>query len=122
MVVPNCHVTRLAVSGGRVTGVEANQPPGFVPVPPNGKVIVALGTIESARLALNSFGGLPTTQRMGGNLMAHLRSMTHLLVMSVLLTLRLGCDARAQPCIRHRPPARLQLQPVVSRIRDYDSS
>jgi hypothetical protein len=45
-----------------------------VPVPANGKVIVALGTIESARLALNSFAGLPSAQRIGRNLMAHLRS------------------------------------------------
>ncbi|HEY2958981.1 MAG TPA: family 16 glycoside hydrolase [Actinomycetota bacterium] len=94
MVVPNCHVTRLAVSGGRVTGVETNQPPGFVPVPPNGKVIVALGTIESARLALNSFGGLPTTQRMGGNLMAHLRSN---------LTIRIPRTALAE--LAGAPPA-----------------
>src|SRR2546426_8385675 len=29
------------------------------------------------------------------------------------LTPRLSCGARAQPCIRRRPPARRQLQPVV---------
>jgi hypothetical protein len=72
MVVPNCHVNRLQVQGGRITAVETNQ--GLVPVPANGKVIVALGTIESARLALNSFAGLPSAQRIGRNLMAHLRS------------------------------------------------
>jgi choline dehydrogenase-like flavoprotein len=53
MVVPNCHVNRLVVQGGRVIGIDTNQGP--VPIAPNGKVIVALGTIESARLALNSF-------------------------------------------------------------------
>jgi choline dehydrogenase-like flavoprotein len=74
MVVPNCHVKRLVVSGGRVVGIETNRDPQPIPVPANGKVIVALGTIESARLALNSFAGLPTAQRMGQNLMAHLRS------------------------------------------------
>jgi choline dehydrogenase-like flavoprotein len=72
MVVPKCHVTGLQVQGGRVVTVDTNQ--GSVPVLANGKVIVALGTIESARLALNSFAGLPTAQRMGQNLMAHLRS------------------------------------------------
>ncbi|TWF80317.1 choline dehydrogenase-like flavoprotein [Pseudonocardia hierapolitana] len=72
MVVPNCHVNRLQVQGGRVAAVETNQ--GLVQVPANGKVIVALGTIESARLALNSFGGLPGAQEIGRNLMAHLRS------------------------------------------------
>ena len=63
MVVPNCHVKRLVVSGGRVIGIETNQDPQPIPVPPNGKVIVALGTIESARLALNSLAGLPSVQR-----------------------------------------------------------
>jgi choline dehydrogenase-like flavoprotein len=72
MVVPNCHVNRLQVQGGRVVAVDTNQ--GVVSVPANGKVVVALGTIESARLALNSFAGLPSAQRMGRNLMAHLRS------------------------------------------------
>ena len=75
MVVPNCHVTRLQVQGGRVVAVETNQTNvGPVPVPANAKVIVALGTIESARLALNSFAGAPSAQRIGHNLMAHLRS------------------------------------------------
>jgi choline dehydrogenase-like flavoprotein len=72
MVVPNCHANRLQVQGGRVVAVDTNQ--GVVSVPANGKVVVALGTIESARLALNSFAGLPSAQRMGRNLMAHLRS------------------------------------------------
>jgi len=63
MVVPNCHAKRLVVSGGRVIGIETNQDPQPIPVPPNGKVIVALGTIESARLALNSLAGLPSVQR-----------------------------------------------------------
>jgi choline dehydrogenase-like flavoprotein len=74
MVVPNCHVKRLVISSGRVIGIETNQDPQPIPVPPNGKVIVALGTIESARLALNSLAGLPSAQRIGRNLMAHLRS------------------------------------------------
>jgi choline dehydrogenase-like flavoprotein len=72
MAVPNCHVNRLQLQGGRVVAVDTNQ--GTVAVPPNGKVIVALGTIESARLALNSFAGVPTAQRIGANLLAHLRS------------------------------------------------
>jgi choline dehydrogenase-like flavoprotein len=84
MVVPNCHVTRLQVQGDRVLAVETNQ--GSVPVPANGKVVVALGTIESARLALNSFAGLPSAQRIGRNLMGHLRSN---------LTIRIPRDALA---------------------------
>jgi choline dehydrogenase-like flavoprotein len=73
VVVPNCHVTGLQVQGGRVVAVNTNVGQS-VSVPANGKVIVALGTVESARLALNSFAGLPSAQRIGHNLMAHLRS------------------------------------------------
>ena len=78
MVVPFCHVNRLAtVRDGaewRVTEVETNQ--GTVPVPWNAKVIVALATIESTRLALNSFRDIHADAyaRIGNNLMAHVRS------------------------------------------------
>lgn len=74
MVVPNCHVTRLvtAPTGGnpalRVTSVETNLGP--VSLPDNATVIVALGTIESTRLAKISFD----CPHIGANLMAHLRS------------------------------------------------
>ena len=76
MVVPNCHVVRLetqpAPGGIRVVNVLTNQ--GAVPVPPGGVVILALGTIESTRLALISFPNVPTGPHLGTNLMAHLRS------------------------------------------------
>jgi choline dehydrogenase-like flavoprotein len=72
MVVPHCHVTRLGFDGANATGVFTNQ--GFIPVPVNGKVIIALATIESTRLALNSFHGIPNYGLIGKNLMAHLRS------------------------------------------------
>lgn len=78
MVVPRCHTTRLNVakSGNqfRVTSVSTNL--GTIDVPSDGIVIVALGTIESTRLALASFEnkGLPTYDLIGRNLMAHLRS------------------------------------------------
>jgi choline dehydrogenase-like flavoprotein len=74
MVVPNCHVRRLVTSGTRVTGVEVGQYPWFVPLAPNGQVIIATATVESARLALLSFGGTPHAELIGRNLMAHLRS------------------------------------------------
>jgi choline dehydrogenase-like flavoprotein len=73
MVVPRCHVTRLSVvndpDGRRVDAVLTERGP--VPVSPDCRVIIALGTIESARLALLSFG---EDGRIGANLMAHLRS------------------------------------------------
>jgi len=76
MVVPGCHVIRLITDGNsnprRVVSVNTNK--GTIAVPDGGVVILALGTIESARLALISLPGLPSTSRMGANLMAHLRS------------------------------------------------
>jgi len=72
MIAPNCHVKRLKTTGGRVTEVETNL--GNVPVPPEGVVVIALGTIESTRLALLSFEGFPNYDLIGRNLMAHLRS------------------------------------------------
>jgi choline dehydrogenase-like flavoprotein len=78
MVVPRCHVSRLVtVADGterRVVSIETNQ--GSVRVPPNGRVILGLGTIENIRLALASFGDIPPAAyaRIGTNFMAHLRS------------------------------------------------
>lgn len=72
MVVADTHVTRLVTEGGRVTRVETQHGP--VPVPPGGSVVVAAATIESARLALLSFGGVPNEGLPGKGLMAHLRS------------------------------------------------
>src|SRR5262249_10573746 len=57
-----------------------------IPVPDNGKVIIALGTIESTRLALLSFPGITNDYLMGRNLIAHLRSN---------LTIRIPRDALA---------------------------
>jgi hypothetical protein len=76
MIVPGCHVTRLVTDGAatprRVVAVDTDQGP--IALSPDGVVVVALGTIESARLALISLPGLPSTGLMGANLMAHLRS------------------------------------------------
>ncbi len=72
MIVPNCHVNRLRTVDGRVIEVETNL--GNVQVPTDGVVVIALGTIESTRLALLSFQETPNYHLMGRNLMAHLRS------------------------------------------------
>lgn len=76
MIVPNCHTKRLITAqdgdNWRVVAVDTSLGP--VPVPDGGKVVIALGTIESARLALISFPGAKNAARMGQNLMAHLRS------------------------------------------------
>jgi choline dehydrogenase-like flavoprotein len=74
MIVPLCHVTRLATAptGGnpalRVASVETNF--GSIPVPQGGIVVVALGAVESTRLAKVSFD----RPHIGANLMAHLRT------------------------------------------------
>jgi choline dehydrogenase-like flavoprotein len=72
MIVPNCHVTRLVRTGDRVSEVQTSL--GNITVPASGVVVIALGTIESTRLALASFGDTPNANLMGQNLMAHLRS------------------------------------------------
>jgi Domain of Unknown Function (DUF1080)/GMC oxidoreductase len=78
MIVSHCHVSRLiTVPEGnewRVVSIETNL--GNITVPAAAKVIIALGTIESTRLALVSFGDIPPAayDRIGTNLIAHLRS------------------------------------------------
>ena len=75
MIVPGIHVKRLITDGAtprRVTDIDTDQ--GSIALPPNGIVVLASGTIESARLALISLPGLTATGRMGANLMGHLRS------------------------------------------------
>lgn len=80
MVVPKCHVNRLIPTQDgngdcKIAAIETNL--GTITVPPDGKVIVALGTIESTRLVKASFENMLPTDvlgRMGKNFMAHLRS------------------------------------------------
>ncbi len=82
MIVPNCRVIRLItdVAGGNahVTGVLTNQ--GFIPLSPHGVVVLAIGMIENARLALLSFGGITNYNLIGTNFMAHLRSNLTILI------------------------------------------
>lgn len=78
-VVPNAHVTKLQTSGGTVTGIQAsvNGTVQSLPVSATTAVVLALGTVESTRLALYSFPrspGNPSQELMGRNLMAHWRS------------------------------------------------
>lgn len=89
MIVPNCHVQELitetqADNFVRVTGVRVWQNGGstVIPLAPprDGResvVSIALGTIETTRMALNTFQQSlagRAAQRMGANLIAHLRS------------------------------------------------
>jgi hypothetical protein len=76
MLVPDCHVTQLVTTTDQgascVTHVLTNR--GSIAVPTHAVVVLALGTIESTRLALISFQTPPDTGVIGHNLMAHLRS------------------------------------------------
>jgi len=73
-LVPRAHVTRLLTTNGAVTSLEVriNGQQKFLSISPKCAVVLASGTIESTRLALESF----PTLLMGRNLMAHLRSNT----------------------------------------------
>lgn len=86
MLVSNCYVTRLKREGSRITGVFVQPveyvaengrlvrralPEEEIQVPGGGRVYIALGTVESTRLALNT---VPEKALIGRNLMAHLRS------------------------------------------------
>lgn len=78
-LVPNAHVTGLDLSGGAVTGIHAavQGSAKFLAVPPTTAVILALGTVESTRLALASFprsAGDPAKELMGRNLCSHVRT------------------------------------------------
>jgi hypothetical protein len=79
MLLTDTHVLSLRkVQTGtgtwRVTGVDTSN--GFIELAPGGVAVIALGTLESARMALVSFDGtgIPTQPLMGKNLMAHVRS------------------------------------------------
>jgi hypothetical protein len=72
--VPKAHVVKLHTNGGQVNSIElrVNGQTRFLNVAPHCSVVLANGTIESTRLAMESF----PTALMGKNLMAHLRSNT----------------------------------------------
>jgi len=91
MVVPKCHVLDIITETQsdnwvRATGVRVQDATGAEQVIPlaqprtdghQGSIIIALGTIESTRLALSTFKDSlagRAAQRMGTNLVAHLRS------------------------------------------------
>lgn len=79
MVLPDTHVkslrtTQTGSGTWRVVGVDTSS--GLIDLAPGGSIVIALGTIESARLALLTFSStaIPTLPLMGKNLIAHLRS------------------------------------------------
>jgi len=73
-LVPRAHLVKLHGAGDTITRLEVyeNGRQRFLDVSPGCAIVLACGTIESTRLAMESFG----TGLMGRNLMAHLRSNT----------------------------------------------
>jgi choline dehydrogenase-like flavoprotein len=71
-VVPQAHVVDLVHAGGAVTALDVSVAGRRhrLAVGPRCKVVLAMGAIESTRVALNSF----RSPMMGRNLMAHVRS------------------------------------------------
>ncbi|MCS5691309.1 DUF1080 domain-containing protein [Cyanobium sp. FGCU-6] len=77
-IIPNVRVLELRTvaegAGNRVSEVILNDRPS-IPVNAKCQVILALSSIESTALSLNSFGGIaPLNNLMGRNLMAHIRN------------------------------------------------
>lgn len=78
LLVPHANVTKLLNDGTKVTGLELNVNGSIQTISTarelksNVQVVIATSTVESTRLALNSF----PVNGMGANLMAHVRSNT----------------------------------------------
>ena len=104
MIVPNCHVQELITetqpdSWVRVTGVRVwqNGTSLNLPLAPQrdsrqSAVVIALGTVETTRLALTSFQQSlagRAAQRIGTNLVAHLRSNLTIRVPKAAITANL---------------------------------
>lgn len=102
MLVPFCRVLNLTRMGSAVTAVQTERGP--IPVAPSANVIIALGTIESTRLALNAFRGIPSYSLIGRNLMAHLRS-------SLTMRIPRGSLPGLEPT-----PAELETGPQISAL------
>jgi hypothetical protein len=78
-IVPNAHVTRLNITGRFVSSMDVfvDGTIKSLPITQDCSVVLALGTIESTRLALVSFPTSPNNpakELMGRNLMSHWRS------------------------------------------------
>ncbi len=73
-LVPRAHVLKLNTANGIVSSIEVSYcgQLKIIPVAPTCNVVMALGTIENTRLALDSF----PTSLMGKNLMTQMRSNT----------------------------------------------
>lgn len=115
--VPRVHVTRLTANNGVVNSIElrVNGQPKTLNISPNCAVVLASGTIESTRLAMESF----PTSLMGRNLMAHLRSNTTIRIKrAVLGALPQKLQAAALLVRGSTPQGRYHLQVTAAAFAD----
>src|SRR4029077_3509497 len=79
-LVPRAQVVKLHTSGGMVRCIEVfvNKQQRFLDIAPRCAVVLALGAIESTRIAMESFPTTPNAadEKMGRNLTVHMRSTT----------------------------------------------
>ena len=119
-LVPRAHVVKLRNSNGVINAIELhyNGQQNFISVFPDCAVVLAASTVESTRLALESF----PTPLMGRNLMAHLRSNTTVRIpRSVLGTLPKQLAAAAMLVRGSTPQGRYHLQVTAAAIDSPDS-
>ncbi len=119
-LVPRAHVVKLHNTNGAIDVIElyCNGQHQFLPVSPNSAVILAAGTIESTRLALESF----PAPLMGRNLMAHLRTNTTVRIpRSVLGSLPKDLAAAAMLVRGSTPQGRYHLQVTAAAVNSPDA-
>ena len=96
-VVPRTHVVRLNLSGNTISSLDfvSDGIQRTLVIPPSCAVVLAAGTVESTRLALDSLGVGSTTfgTPRAGNLMAHLRSNITVRIKRTALGLSAGAPA-----------------------------
>jgi hypothetical protein len=119
--VPRTQVVKLNTSGDKVTSMEVrnNGQQRFLQLSSTCSVIIASGTIESTRLALESF----PTALMGKNLMGHLRSNTIIRIHRSVLspTLPRQLEAAALLVRGSTPKGRYHLQVTAAAIKGSNS-
>ncbi len=119
-LVPRAHAVHLHNNNGVINAIELyyNGQQKFISVSPDCAVVLAASTIESTRLALESF----PTPLMGRNLMAHLRSNTTVRIpRSVLGTLPPQLAAAAMLVRGSTPQGRYHLQVTAAAIDSPNS-
>jgi len=99
-VVPRTHVVRLTLAGSAVSSIDvvSDGVPRTLAVTPGCAVVLAAGTVETTRLALDSLGVGSTTfgAPRVGNLLAHLRSNITFRIKRTALGLRAGPPAELE--------------------------